>query len=31
LSFPNQIRGANWSERRESNPHYQLGKLEFCH
>jgi hypothetical protein len=22
---------ANWSERRESNPHYLLGKQEFCH
>lgn len=20
-----------WSEQRESNPHNQLGKLEFCH
>ena len=20
-----------WSERRESNPHYLLGKQEFCH
>ncbi len=20
-----------WSRRRESNPHYQLGKLKFCH
>jgi predicted transposase YbfD/YdcC len=22
---------ASWSGRRESNPHYQLGRLKFCH
>ena len=28
--LPEQINGT-WSERRESNPHHQLGKLEFYH
>jgi hypothetical protein len=28
-SLPN--RDKPWSGRRESNPHYQLGRLKFCH